>query len=108
MNKIPQVSNDTAAILQVPIKFPAWVNFAHSQAVRNIVQTFLELFVLKEFAGHLLGLHAPATEPGFRFLSAARGVPMVSHPSSTLPAQCRLISVFECELVFPRWYGPLT
>ena len=29
----------------------------------------------KRFAAHLLGLYAPATEPGFGFLSAAPGVP---------------------------------
>ena len=40
---------------------------SHQQAVRHTVQTFPEPYALKDFAAHLLGLHAPATEPGFGF-----------------------------------------
>ena len=32
-----------------------------------ITNISLSLYALKEFAAHLIGLHAPATEPGFGF-----------------------------------------
>ena len=61
----------------------------------------------KRFAAHLLGWYAPATEPGFGFVSNTRSSQAVSHPSTIL-AQCCLTSVFLWELVFPTWQGPLT
>ena len=45
------------------------------QAVWNKSRLSQSQYGLKEFGSNLLGLHAPATEPGFVFLSAAPGVP---------------------------------
>ena len=61
----------------------------------------------KRCAAYLLGLHAPAPEPGFLFLSAAPAVPKKS-PIQAILAQCVLTSVFKLELVFLKWQGPLT
>ena len=53
---------------------------ALQQAVFNIVQSFPEPYALKEFATHLLGLPALATEPGITlllpFIAEARGLAM--------------------------------
>ena len=47
----------------------------HQQATRNTVQTCPEPVCLEKVCPRLIGLYAPATVPGFVFLSAAPGVP---------------------------------
>jgi hypothetical protein len=49
----------------------------------------------------------PQRSPALVFVSSTWSSQAVTHPS-TIQAQCCLTSVFEWELVFPTWHGPLT
>ena len=94
-----------------PIKWTVlWettINVIASKLSRTQSRLAQSLYALKEFAAHLLGLHALATESGFGFVSSTRSSQAVSH-LSTILAQCCLTSVFKWELMFPTWHRPLT
>ena len=86
------------------------MSFALGQRQHVVYDVHLSqsLFALKEFkAIHLIDQHAPpATEYGLGFVSSTWSYQVVSHPS-ILQAESCLASVFEWELVFPTWHGPL-
>ena len=62
------------------------------------------LYALKEFAAHLLGLHAPVTEPGFGFCQQRLEFPSVL-PSKYYPGP--MLLNFSVRM-FPTRHGPLT
>ena len=94
---------------QAPFKWPVlWGPLCSSrqQAVRPQSKLSQSLYALKEFAAHLLGLHAPATEPSFGFCQQHLEFPS-GLPSKHFPGPMLLNLSVEWELVLPTWHGLL-